>query len=176
MITVQNIVSTFNVGCCVDLKRLVQHCKDATHNPRKFSAVTMKMKVPKATALIFASGKIVCIGTKSVVDNSEAILTVSNILKLIGYPVKATDVKIRNVVGSANINCEIDLINLNNSHRKLCLYEQELFPGLKFKLPSNNACALIFTTGKIVVTGVKSEYALKQFFRKVLCIVDLFRK
>jgi transcription initiation factor TFIID TATA-box-binding protein len=176
MINVQNIVSTFNVGCCIDLKRLVQHCEDATHNPRKFSAVTMKMKFPKATALVFASGKIVCIGTKSFADNSEAILNVSHILKSIGYCTKVTDAKIRNVVGSVNLNCQINLVNLHNSHRKLCMYEQELFPGLKFKLPCNSACALIFTTGKLVITGVKSEYALKQFFRKVLCIVDLFRK
>jgi transcription initiation factor TFIID TATA-box-binding protein len=45
-------------------------------------------------------------------------------------------------------------------------YEPEQFPGLVYKLPGTNATFLLFSNGKIVCTGTKSEkdlrYAVKE--------------
>ena len=38
--------------------------RNAEYNPRWFAALVMRIKEPKATALIFSSGKIVCTGSK----------------------------------------------------------------------------------------------------------------
>ena len=54
----QNIVSTANLKCLLDLREIALKAKNAEYNPKKFAAVIMRIKEPKTTALIFSSGKI----------------------------------------------------------------------------------------------------------------------
>lgn len=55
--TLQNIVATVNLDCRLDLKTIALHARNAEYNPKRFAAVIMRIREPKTTALIFASGK-----------------------------------------------------------------------------------------------------------------------
>eukprot|EP01117_Protostelium_nocturnum_P004766 TRINITY_DN1727_c0_g1_i4.p1 TRINITY_DN1727_c0_g1~~TRINITY_DN1727_c0_g1_i4.p1 ORF type:complete len:127 (-),score=38.75 TRINITY_DN1727_c0_g1_i4:106-486(-) len=68
----QNIVSTVNMGCKLDLKQIAMKARNAEYNPKRFAAVIMRIREPKTTALIFASGKMVCTGAKSEDDSKLA--------------------------------------------------------------------------------------------------------
>eukprot|EP01018_Ginkgo_biloba_P015576 Gb_31321 [translate_table: standard] len=59
--SVTNIVSTVNLDCKLDLKAIALQARNAEYNPKRFAAVIMRIREPKTTALIFASGKMVCI-------------------------------------------------------------------------------------------------------------------
>uniref|UniRef100_A0A3B1K3J1 TATA box binding protein n=1 Tax=Astyanax mexicanus TaxID=7994 RepID=A0A3B1K3J1_ASTMX len=61
----QNIVSTVNLGCKLDLKTIALRARNAEYNPKRFAAVIMRIREPRTTALIFSSGKMVCTGAKS---------------------------------------------------------------------------------------------------------------
>ena len=61
----QNIVSTFNLGCELDLRSIALRAKNSEYNPKRFAACIMRIREPKTTALIFKSGKVVCTGAKS---------------------------------------------------------------------------------------------------------------
>uniref|UniRef100_UPI00398E53BE TATA box-binding protein-like 2 isoform X2 n=1 Tax=Pristiophorus japonicus TaxID=55135 RepID=UPI00398E53BE len=61
----QNIVSTVNLACRLDLKRIALCARNAEYNPKRFAAVIMRIREPRTTALIFSSGKMVCTGAKS---------------------------------------------------------------------------------------------------------------
>uniref|UniRef100_A0A803LE05 Uncharacterized protein n=1 Tax=Chenopodium quinoa TaxID=63459 RepID=A0A803LE05_CHEQI len=63
--TLQNIVSTVNLDCKLELKAIALQARNAEYNPKRFAAVIMRIREPKTTALIFASGKMVCTGAKS---------------------------------------------------------------------------------------------------------------
>jgi transcription initiation factor TFIID TATA-box-binding protein len=54
--TLQNIVATVNLDCRLDLKTIALHARNAEYNPKRFAAVIMRIREPKTTALIFASG------------------------------------------------------------------------------------------------------------------------
>ena len=49
----QNIVSTVNLGCPLDLKKIATHARNAEYNPKRFAAVIMRIRDPRTTALIF---------------------------------------------------------------------------------------------------------------------------
>lgn len=49
----QNIVSTVNLGCKLDLKKIALHARNAEYNPKRFAAVIMRIREPRTTALIF---------------------------------------------------------------------------------------------------------------------------
>eukprot|EP00850_Spirogloea_muscicola_P016329 SM000131S26759 [mRNA] locus=s131:407108:408669:- [translate_table: standard] len=53
------------MDCKLDLKHIALHARNAEYNPKRFAAVIIRIRDPKTTALIFASGKMVCTGAKS---------------------------------------------------------------------------------------------------------------
>lgn len=54
LIRIQNIASTTNFGCRLDLKKIALKCRNTEFNPRRFGAVIMRLREPRATALIFS--------------------------------------------------------------------------------------------------------------------------
>ncbi|CAH8340019.1 unnamed protein product [Eruca vesicaria subsp. sativa] len=166
--TLQNIVSTVNLDCKLDLKAIALQARNAEYNPKRFAAVIMRIREPKTTALIFASGKMVCTGAKSEHLSKLAARKYARIVQKLGFPAKFKDFKIQNIVGSCDVKFPIRLEGLAYSHsafssmEMICLtisislqYEPELFPGLIYRMKQPKIVLLIFVSGKIVITGAK---------------------
>ena len=47
------------------MKRIAVACRNAEYNPKRFPAVIVRIREPKATAMIFAKGKVVITGARS---------------------------------------------------------------------------------------------------------------
>ncbi len=92
--TLQNIVSTANLGIRLDLRKIALNCRNAEWNPRRFAAVIMRIRNPKTTALIFSSGKMVCTGAKSEELSREAAKMYAKAVKKVGFEVTMQDFKI----------------------------------------------------------------------------------
>lgn len=45
-----------NLSARLDLKTIALHARNAEYNPKRFAAVIMRIREPKTTALVFASG------------------------------------------------------------------------------------------------------------------------
>merc|ERR1711935_663035 len=82
----QNIVSTVNLACPLDLKKIALHARNAEYNPKRFAAVIMRIRDPRTTALIFSSGKMVCAGAKSEEDSRLAARKYARIIQKLGFP------------------------------------------------------------------------------------------
>eukprot|EP01127_Copromyxa_protea_P006201 TRINITY_DN1600_c0_g1_i2.p1 TRINITY_DN1600_c0_g1~~TRINITY_DN1600_c0_g1_i2.p1 ORF type:complete len:115 (+),score=15.60 TRINITY_DN1600_c0_g1_i2:40-345(+) len=61
----QNVVATVSLESELDLKEIALKARNAEYNPRRFAAVIMRIREPKTTSLIFASGKMVITGARS---------------------------------------------------------------------------------------------------------------
>lgn len=83
----RNIVSTVNLNCKLDLKKIALHARNAEYNPKRFAAVIMRIREPRTTALIFSSGKMVCTGAKSEGDSRLAARKYARIIQKLGFPV-----------------------------------------------------------------------------------------
>jgi transcription initiation factor TFIID TATA-box-binding protein len=77
------------------------------------------------------------------------------------------DVKIQNVVAVASLGQKIDLLAIMKTFLNVD-YRPKKFPGLVFKLKRPKTTTLIFTTGKMVCTGAKSENEAFSAVRKVV--------
>jgi len=76
-------------------------------------------------------------------------------------------IRIENVVSSVTLNQRIDL-NAVVKGNPLVEYRPEKFPGLVFRLKRPKTAILIFSTGKMVCTGAKSEKESKRAVMKVV--------
>ena len=172
----QNIVSTADLCCKLDLRNIALQAKNAEYNPKRFAAVIMRIRHPKTTALIFASGKMVCTGAKSEQDSRTAARTYAKMISKLGYNVKFTNFTIQNIVGSCGVNFNISLEGLYASNGKHCSYEPELFPGLIFKMVEPKIVLLIFVSGKIVLTGAKKKEQIYEGFKIIYNLLVKYKK
>mmetsp|Transcript_11378 Transcript_11378/g.32774 ORF Transcript_11378/g.32774 Transcript_11378/m.32774 type:complete len:278 (-) Transcript_11378:216-1049(-) len=177
LIRIQNIASTANLGVRLDLKKIALKCRNTEFNPRRFSAVVMRLREPRATALIFASGKICVTGVKSTHNVALAIQKFHYIIERIGFqPKEHIGFKVQNIVGTADCGFPIRLEGLVYAHSAFASYEPELFPGLIYRLVSPRVVFLIFVSGKIVITGAKKEEELKNALEKLYPVLVEFKK
>jgi len=172
----QNVVSTVNLGVQLDLKKIASKARNAEYNPKRFAAVIMRIREPKTTALIFASGKMVCTGAKSENDSRTAARKYAKIISRLGFAAKFLEFKIQNIVGSCDVGFPIRLEGLACEHASFSSYEPELFPGLIYRMHEPRVVLLIFVSGKIVLTGAKERKQIYQAFDNIYPILCNFRK
>jgi transcription initiation factor TFIID TATA-box-binding protein len=80
---------------------------------------------------------------------------------------KDLDVSIENVVATGSLDQKLDLIAIMKVFRNV-EYRPKKFPGLVFRLKRPKTATLIFSTGKMVCTGAKSEKLARSAIRKVV--------
>ncbi len=132
----------------------------------------MRIREPKTTALIFASGKMVVTGAKSEDDSKLASRKYARIIQKLGFNAKFTDFKIQNIVGSCDIKFPIRLEGLASRHHNFSSYEPELFPGLIYRMIKPKIVLLIFVSGKIVLTGAKVREEIYAAFELIYPVLQ----
>jgi transcription initiation factor TFIID TATA-box-binding protein len=165
---VVNIVASTSLEHDIPLIKLAETLPNTEYNPEQFPGLVMRIKDPKTSALIFSSGKIVCTGARSLPKVKESIKKIiENIEKI---KIKITiepKINVQNMVASGSIGMDLNLnelaIKLQNTE-----YEPEQFPGLVYKLQGTRATFLLFSNGKIVCTGTKSEDKLNEALVKLV--------
>jgi transcription initiation factor TFIID TATA-box-binding protein len=80
---------------------------------------------------------------------------------------KDLDIRIVNVVATASLGQKLDLIAIMKVFRNV-EYRPKKFPGLVFRLKKPKTATLLFSTGKMVCTGAKSEKLARSAVRKVV--------
>lgn len=164
-IEIHNMVITVQFAERIDLDKLANKLPDAEYFPDNFPGVVFRMKNPKASFLIFSSGKATCTGAASEKDAKEAIGNMLKLLKGMGIAVRTPVIEVQNIVASAKVDTRLDIdkmaFELKNSE-----YEPATFPGLVYKT-KGSVTFLIFGTGKIVCVGAKSEDEIKESFSRL---------
>lgn len=172
----QNVVATVNLNCKLDLRSIALHARNAEYNPKRFAAVIMRIRDPKTTALIFASGKMVVTGAKSEKASKIASQRYAKIISKLGFNAQFTEFKIQNIVSSCDLRFCIKLEGLAYAHSNFCSYEPELFPGLIYRMVNPKIVLLIFVSGKIVLTGAKVREDIYEAFENIYPVLTQYRK
>ena len=156
-IRVVNIVVSTSLKHDIPLEKMAATLSNTEYNPEQFPGLVIRIKEPKTSALIFSSGKVVCTGARSMDKVEESIKKIIKSLEKINVKITIKpEIKIQNIVASGSVGMDL---NLNTLAMKLenTEYEPEQFPGLVYKLAAAKATFLLFSNGKVVCTGTKSE-------------------
>ncbi len=156
-IEVVNIVVSTSLEHDIPLEKMAATLSNTEYNPEQFPGLVIRIRDPKTSALIFSSGKVVCTGARSMEKVEESIVKIIKAIKKIGIDITIKPkISVQNIVASGSIGMDLNLnvlaMKLENTE-----YEPEQFPGLVYKLDEAKATFLLFSNGKIVCTGTKSE-------------------
>jgi len=158
-VTIENVVTSTKLAENFDLQKLMETgLEGAEYNKTKFPGLVYRIQNPKAAFLIFTSGKVVCTGAKSPEKAHMAMINLANTLKSIGCKEinLEPEIHVQNVVATANLKTNLNLnailiaFGMENTE-----YEPEVFPGLVCRLEAPKVVVLVFSTGKLVITGGK---------------------
>ena len=170
-IRIENVVASASLNQRIDLNAVVKSYPGVEYRPEQFPGLVFRLKKPKTATLIFNSGKMVCTGAKSEREARGAVMKVIDELKRSGIVIVGKpDLKIQNIVASANLSGIIDLEQAAFTLGKT-MYEPEQFPGLIYRMDDPKVVILLFASGKLVCTGAKREeevyIAVEKLHRKL---------
>jgi transcription initiation factor TFIID TATA-box-binding protein len=165
---IENVVATvvLDITEKIDLNILARKYADVEYNPERFPGLVMRIEKPKATILVFSTGKMVVTGLRHA---SEAEVVVGEVVKRIKkakIDVSNPIITVQNIVASGDLHTNIDL-NMAAVVMEYAMYEPEVFPGLIYRMQDPKTVFLIFSTGKIVCTGAKTKEDVAQAIRKL---------
>ena len=156
-IDIVNVVASATIDQKLDLKEVTKKFPEVEWNPEQFPGAIFKLKNPRTATLLFRSGSMVCTGAKSEKLARRAVKKVVEDLRDKKIKIKKNAVvTIQNIVASINLGGKV---HLEEAARTLprSMYEPEQFPGLIHRMVDPKTVILIFSTGKLVCTGGKTE-------------------
>lgn len=155
---IENIVASGVIADEINLAEIAEKIDGCELNTKRFPGAVYRIDDPRMASLIFSSGKVVLTGIRNEAALKEGLEIILKSLKAAG--VNTLDVP---KVAVTNIVCSYDIgkfINLNRVVATLSLeaieYEPEQFPGLVYRIKDPKIVALLFSSGKIILTGGKN--------------------
>jgi transcription initiation factor TFIID TATA-box-binding protein len=155
---IENIVASGSIADSINLAEVSSRIENCMLNKKRFPGAVFRLENPKVVSLIFSSGRIVLTGLREREAVDEALAKIVHSLKEAGVAVHSRPaVTITNIVCSYDIGKSITLnrlvvaLNMENIE-----YEPEQFPGLVLRLKDPMIVALLFSSGKIILTGGKN--------------------
>ncbi|HJH26488.1 MAG TPA: TATA-box-binding protein [Methanophagales archaeon] len=157
-IKVENVVANARIADELDLNYIESQLEDAVFTKKKFPGLVYRTKDPKSAFLVFRSGKLVCTGSKTEEGVRKVMDKLSADLRGIGVKVvEHPEFKVQNIVASASVGRELNLgaivVGLELEGME---YEPEVFPGLVYRIKEPKSAILIFSSGRLVITGGKT--------------------
>ena len=169
-INIENVVASTGIGQELDLQSVAMDLEGADYDPEQFPGLVYRTQEPKSAALIFRSGKIVCTGAKSTDDVHQSLRIVFDKLRDLNIQVEDDpEIIVQNIVTSADLgrNLNLNAIAVGLGLEKI-EYEPEQFPGLVYRLDEPDVVALLFGSGKLVITGGKRPDDAREAVDKIV--------
>ena len=156
-----NLVATADLHQSVELIEIAK-IRHTIYDQEIFGGRVAYLKTPTmhGKTTIFPSGKLISVGTttreqaKHDLQETVDTLTQANLIK----PVSVT-ANVRNIVALLTLPNPIPLEQLEEPNS---IYEPEQFPAAVVKSNEPKATYLIFNSGKIIISGVKTEEELEK--------------
>ncbi len=165
---IENVVATVVVEITekIDLNQIARRHADVEYNPERFPGLVMRIEKPRATILIFSTGKMVVTGLRQASEAERVVDKVVKNIRKAGIKVANPEITIQNIVASGDLHTNIDL-NMAAIVMEYAMYEPEVFPGLIYRMQDPKTVFLIFSTGRIVCTGAKRKEIVRDAVLKL---------
>ena len=160
MSEIVNMVASTQLTESIDLYE-VSDTLNIDYEAEQFPGMVYRVADPKVCILLFRSGKAVVTGAKSKEAVEKGLNILIDDLTANGFemwPFNPEDISLENIVVTYNHGDVLDLTSLSlHMQFDKTEYEPEVFPGLIYRIDEPKSVCLVFSSGKCVITGCKSE-------------------
>ncbi|MCA2004114.1 MAG: hypothetical protein LDL06_05060 [Candidatus Nitrosotenuis sp.] len=163
-LNIQNTVTTADLRQKIDIASFNQY-RYLSSNLDLYKCGYVKDDSMTGRVTVFASGKLISVGTKSPQQSVQELNCAMKLLVKykLARPVKLIP-KVQNIVARFDVGRTIPLEKLARILPR-CMYEPEQFPGVIYRI-KDSTVALLFASGRGVLVGARSFEELNSAFLK----------
>lgn len=159
-----NVVVSAKLDHEIDIKKVARRFQQVVYEPESFSGLIYRRINPTSTIVMFSSGRITSIGTKTEEAGRQCLHTTTfELEKLMRKKIGINKIKTVNVVAIGDFGQNVDLLKFAEFPKVQYIPEQ--FPGAIINLPVGKC--LVFSTGKIISVGCKNEKDAKTNIQEI---------
>lgn len=165
-VEVVNIAATGDLGVEIDIEKVVEDVdfQVANYDP-EFNAAFLRIQEDEELVILYTSGKYILRGGDDFDRMHEVKTKFLKTLSDLGVEFQTTVFEVKNVVcvgdleTTVNLNSAVLTLGLENTE-----YEPEQFPGVIYRPEESSCVLLLFSSGKVVVTGGATHEAAQSAF------------
>lgn len=170
-LSIVNVVGGGSINQELDLQQVYLDfpSENVEYNPESFAAVLIRYHSPKATIMLYSSGKYSLAGAPTLEQAHEANSQfVEDMEQMLERVIHEKDFEIRYFVAKGTLGSTLDLnkviglLGVNDIE-----YEPEQFPGLFYRPPNSDWFYVIFGSGNIVINKCETEKELQVAFTQL---------
>jgi len=172
MVSIENVVASGSLGIEINLEVVAHELSEVVdYDPEKHAGAYFRLNDSAPLITVYRTGKYIITGATSKEESLATRSEFLNLLKDHSILLEAEDegYEIQNYVCTGDIGQQLDLSALAiRLGLEITEYEPEQFSGLVYR-PRNNDCViLIFSSGKVIITGIKSIDSADEAFTGLL--------
>eukprot|EP00668_Euglena_longa_P029234 GGOE01036578.1.p1 GENE.GGOE01036578.1~~GGOE01036578.1.p1 ORF type:complete len:254 (+),score=87.71 GGOE01036578.1:100-861(+) len=171
----QNVVTACWLGTALELKDIAVKARNAEFNPKKFPACVIRLPEPRATALVFKSGKMIVTGAKDFPAAKRATKKFALLIRRLGFDVTLRQFRISNMVGTMDVKLPVAVEQFAAQFQAETHYEPEIFPGAMYYMTEPRCVCTVFCSGRLTIAGLKSLEDLEKAARKMDMLLADFK-
>jgi transcription initiation factor TFIID TATA-box-binding protein len=165
-VEVVNIAATGDIGIEIDIEEVVEDIDfEVANYDAEFNAAFLRVEEDEELVILYTSGKYILRGGDDFDQMREVKTKFLNTLSELGIEFQTTEFEVKNVVCVGNLE---NTVNLNSAMLTLGLenieYEPEQFPGMIYRPEESSCVLLLFSSGKVVITGGATHEAAQSAF------------
>jgi transcription initiation factor TFIID TATA-box-binding protein len=172
-VRISNVVATCLFNRNIDLAQVAWETA-GDYAPASFAAVQIRLIRPASTTLVFHSGRLVLTGAGSESSALMAIYVFYRMLLRIHPDLVIKEISIQNIVASGALGKCVMLDKLAATYTLDAIFDASLFPGLRLQLQNPAVKILVFSKGRVVLTGVSSRAELQRAWATTRLLVAPF--
>ena len=163
------MVATFDLQCQVDLKAVTFGVRDAEYNPRKGSYASLRLRDPRATALVRASGKVSIAAKVTEEELKRCAKKVARLVQRCGHEGRAKfcNYQIVSILAKANVGFPVRLDALAEEWPRNAVYEPEVYCGCVFRTNEPKVSYNVTSGGMVTVSGLRDMAKIREALHRL---------
>lgn len=160
----------------VDLDEFNLLCYNTEQSRSKFRHLIIKLKHPNATILLYRNGKFILTGIKDYKEIDKAVDKFYEKLLNNGVFFIARSWDLVNITVTGTEQMFISLFQFKKNNPKSVDYEPEIFPACVYTFPGTKTKALIFKSGKYIITGIKNFNDINSLNTQFINVIQNYKR
>jgi len=146
----------------LDIQYIARFCENAEINNTSKYVIIRSQKI-EATARIYKSGKIICVGGQTRFQAKKLARKMSRIVQKLNNPnIKFRRFAVINIVSTIDIGQDINLEKFALKNQFSTFYEPGLHPWAESYMLQPELTFVIFSSGKVIIRGAKNLNDLQE--------------
>ncbi|CAG7660272.1 unnamed protein product [Allacma fusca] len=158
-----NVVASVKVADRMDLNKIAENSWNVEFNKKQFAGLVIQVNNPKATGVVYSTGRMIVTGARSEEDSKIAAEHCLDVIKNAGCQVSSgSSYRVQNICATTHLGYRVRIHEMGANRDikdsgKIFNFSPEIFAGLVCNFENPKVTVVCFATGTLLFSGAHRE-------------------